>query len=162
LTVTVHESDIIELFANRVMKTDFLISAITLVHRVEQHGDREGRFLYLASPLERPVGRGIVNDQNSRVICGQRGRNPPENILYSPFGVIRHDENEDSNTHLIALIVHALSRRRHAQEYMESVASVPLLLIDDFGKRKLPHTSAEDLLEIVTRRPHPRLRRRFG
>jgi len=45
---------------------------------------------------------------------------------------------------------------------MESVASVPLLIIDDFGMRKLPHTSAEDLLEIVTRRPHPRLRRRFG
>jgi DNA replication protein DnaC len=35
---------------------------------------------------------------------------------------------------------------------MESVASVPLLIIDDFGMRKLPHTAAEDLLEIVMRR----------
>ena len=35
---------------------------------------------------------------------------------------------------------------------MESVASVPLLMIDDFGMRKLPHTAAEDLLEIIMRR----------
>lgn len=38
------------------------------------------------------------------------------------------------------------------KEYMEAVASVPLLIIDDFGMRKLPHTAAEDLLEIVMRR----------
>lgn len=36
--------------------------------------------------------------------------------------------------------------------FMESVASVPLLIIDDFGMRKLPHTAAEDLLEIIMRR----------
>src|SRR5829696_4575993 len=38
------------------------------------------------------------------------------------------------------------------KEYMESVATVPLLIVDDFGMRKLPHTAAEDLLEIVMRR----------
>jgi DNA replication protein DnaC len=38
------------------------------------------------------------------------------------------------------------------KQYMESIASVPLLIIDDFGMRKLPHTAAEDLLEIVMRR----------
>jgi len=36
--------------------------------------------------------------------------------------------------------------------YMESLAAVHLLIIDDFGMRKLPHTAAEDLLEIVMRR----------
>src|SRR5215470_16943629 len=35
---------------------------------------------------------------------------------------------------------------------MESLATVPLLIIDDFGMRKLPLTAAEDLLEIVMRR----------
>lgn len=40
------------------------------------------------------------------------------------------------------------SRRR----YMESISSVALLIIDDFGMRKLPQTAAEDLLEIVMRR----------
>ena len=38
------------------------------------------------------------------------------------------------------------------KQFMESVASVPLLIIDDFGMRKLPHTAAEDLLEIIMRR----------
>jgi hypothetical protein len=35
---------------------------------------------------------------------------------------------------------------------MESLTTVPLLIIDDFGMRKLPMTAAEDLLEIVMRR----------
>jgi DNA replication protein DnaC len=38
------------------------------------------------------------------------------------------------------------------KEFMESLASVALLIIDDFGMRKLPLTAAEDLLEIVMRR----------
>ncbi|NWF83205.1 MAG: ATP-binding protein, partial [Bryobacteraceae bacterium] len=40
------------------------------------------------------------------------------------------------------------SRKR----YMESVSTVALLIVDDFGMRKLPQTAAEDLLEIVMRR----------
>jgi len=38
------------------------------------------------------------------------------------------------------------------KEFMESVATVPLLIIDDFGMRKLPLTAAEDLLEVIMRR----------
>jgi DNA replication protein DnaC len=38
------------------------------------------------------------------------------------------------------------------KEYIEEVSTVPLLIIDDFGMRKLPHTAAEDLLEIIMRR----------
>jgi len=38
------------------------------------------------------------------------------------------------------------------KQYMESVSTVALLIIDDFGMRKLPQTAAEDLLEIVMRR----------
>lgn len=38
------------------------------------------------------------------------------------------------------------------KEFMESLSSVPLLIIDDFGMRKLPLTAAEDLLEIIMRR----------
>jgi DNA replication protein DnaC len=38
------------------------------------------------------------------------------------------------------------------KEYLQSLATVPLLIIDDFGMRKLPLTAAEDLLEIVIRR----------
>jgi len=38
------------------------------------------------------------------------------------------------------------------KQFMESISSVALLIIDDFGMRKLPQTAAEDLLEIVMRR----------
>jgi DNA replication protein DnaC len=38
------------------------------------------------------------------------------------------------------------------KEFMQNVQSVPLLIVDDFGMRKLPLTAAEDLLEIVMRR----------
>src|SRR5882724_237329 len=36
--------------------------------------------------------------------------------------------------------------------FMETLTTVPLLIIDDFGMRKLPPNAAEDLLEIVMRR----------
>ena len=38
------------------------------------------------------------------------------------------------------------------KEYVERVSTVPLLIIDDLGMRKLPSTAAEDLLEIIMRR----------
>ena len=38
------------------------------------------------------------------------------------------------------------------KQFMELLTTAPLLIIDDFGMRKLPLTAAEDLLEIVMRR----------
>ena len=38
------------------------------------------------------------------------------------------------------------------KQFMTNLTLVPLLIIDDFGMRKLPLTAAEDLLEIVMRR----------
>ncbi len=38
------------------------------------------------------------------------------------------------------------------KQYMETVSTVALLIIDDFGMRKLPPSASEDLLEIVMRR----------
>ena len=38
------------------------------------------------------------------------------------------------------------------KQHMDLLATVPLLIIDDLGMRKLPSTAAEDLLEIVMRR----------
>lgn len=38
------------------------------------------------------------------------------------------------------------------KDYIDQLAAVPLLVIDDLGMRKLPATAAEDLLEIVMRR----------
>lgn len=38
------------------------------------------------------------------------------------------------------------------KEHMELLSTVPLLIIDDLGMRKLPATAAEELLEIIMRR----------
>jgi DNA replication protein DnaC len=38
------------------------------------------------------------------------------------------------------------------KQYLADLATVPLLILDDLGMRKLPHTAAEDLLELVMRR----------
>ena len=37
------------------------------------------------------------------------------------------------------------------KELMEQLTTVPLLIIDDLGMRKLPLTAAEELLEIIMR-----------
>jgi DNA replication protein DnaC len=36
--------------------------------------------------------------------------------------------------------------------FLTDLATVPLLIVDDLGMRKLPHTAAEDLLELIMRR----------
>jgi len=38
------------------------------------------------------------------------------------------------------------------KDCLVELTTVPLLIIDDLGMRKLPHTAAEDLLEIIMRR----------
>jgi len=38
------------------------------------------------------------------------------------------------------------------KQYIAELATVPLLIVDDLGMRKLPHTAAEDLLELIMRR----------
>ena len=44
------------------------------------------------------------------------------------------------------------SPSRRISRAVTVVTPVPLLIIDDLGMRKLPHTAAEDLLDIVMRR----------
>ena len=43
-----------------------------------------------------------------------------------------------------------LDERR--KKHMNELVTVPLLIIDDLGMRKLPAHAAEDLLEIIMRR----------
>ena len=38
------------------------------------------------------------------------------------------------------------------KKFLADLATVSLLIIDDLGMRKLPHTAAEDLLELIMRR----------
>jgi len=55
-------------------------------------------------------------------------------------------------THILLEEVTEATIEGKRKQYMESISSVALLIIDDFGMRKLPQTAAEDLLEIVMRR----------
>jgi len=55
-------------------------------------------------------------------------------------------------THILLEEVTEATLEGTRKQYMESISSVALLIIDDFGMRKLPQTAAEDLLEIVMRR----------
>ena len=54
--------------------------------------------------------------------------------------------------------MHALQQLAEAaidgtrQQHIESLVTVPLLIIDDLGMRRLPLTAAEELLEIIMRR----------
>jgi DNA replication protein DnaC len=55
-------------------------------------------------------------------------------------------------THILLEEVGEATLEGRRKQYMESISSVALLIIDDFGMRKLPQNAAEDLLEIVMRR----------
>ena len=55
-------------------------------------------------------------------------------------------------THILLEEVAEATLDGSRKQYMESISGVALLIIDDFGMRKLPQTAAEDLLEIVMRR----------
>jgi len=55
-------------------------------------------------------------------------------------------------THLLLEDLAEATVEDRRKQFMDSVSTVPLLIIDDFGMRKLPLTAAEDLLEIIMRR----------
>jgi DNA replication protein DnaC len=56
----------------------------------------------------------------------------------------------EAHTLIEELMDATLDERR--RKHMADLESVPLLIIDDLGMRKLPPTAAEDLLEIIMRR----------
>src|SRR3954453_16834641 len=55
-------------------------------------------------------------------------------------------------THILLEEVSEATIEGRRKRYMESISGVALLIIDDYGMRKLPQTAAKDLLEIVMRR----------
>ena len=56
----------------------------------------------------------------------------------------------ETHTFLEELAEATLAETR--KEYLAELARAHLLIIDDLGMRKLPHTAAEDLLELIMRR----------
>src|SRR5437867_816492 len=68
----------------------------------------------------------------------------------APIDLISCVVYRETHTLLNDIAEAALDGTRKQQ--MEVFSTVPLLIIDDLGMRKLPSTAAEDLLEIVMRR----------
>ncbi len=59
----------------------------------------------------------------------------------------------DAHTLLEELAEATLAATR--KDYLAELATAPLLIIDDLGMRKLAHTAAEDLIELIMRRYEP-------
>jgi DNA replication protein DnaC len=135
-----------------------------LERRRKQAGFRDGNktldnFDFSFNPK---MNRSLVFDLASGAFIGRR----EDGLFLGPGGT--------GKSHLAQAIGHAaiqqgyrvLYRETHVlldelaetvidgtrKEFMDTLSTVPLLIIDDFGMRKLPLTAAEDLLEIVMRR----------
>jgi hypothetical protein len=91
-------------------------------HRMEED---VARFDRLKSHLAQAIGRAAI-------LQGYR-------VVY-----------REAHTLLEELAEATLAGTRKA--YLTELATVPLLIIDDLGMRKLAHTAAEDLLELIVRR----------
>src|ERR1700681_1367785 len=85
------------------------------------------------------LGRGGAGKSHLAQAIGQAAIQQGYRVLYRETHVLLDD--------LAEAVVDGTRK-----EFMESVATAPLLIIDDFGMRKLPLTAAEDLLEIIMRR----------
>jgi DNA replication protein DnaC len=84
------------------------------------------------------LGPGTGKSHLAQAI-GQSAIQQGYRVLYRETRILRKDLAET-----------AVEDRR--KEFMESLTTVSLLIIDDFGMRKLPFTAAEDLLGIIMRR----------
>jgi DNA replication protein DnaC len=85
------------------------------------------------------LGPGVTGKSHLAQAIGQSAIQQGYRVLYREAHVLLDE---------LAEAVVDGSRR----EFMETLTTVPLLIIDDFGMRKLPLTAAEDLLEIIMRR----------
>ena len=103
----------------------------------------------------------IVDRRSGRLVSGSMGRFPPvraratlprpsaapqSSRATASFRVIYRE----AHTFLEELAEATLADTRKA--LLDELTRVPLLIIDDLGMRKLPHTAAEDLLELIMRR----------
>src|SRR5579862_518629 len=83
---------------NGIVEADLLVAAITLADRVEEDGYGKGAAILLrcARPGEGLVARAVINDQNFRVVLGERGRNAGHDLLDGTLGVIGNNEDENA------------------------------------------------------------------
>ena len=131
-------------------------------HKQAQFRDEDKRIDNFDFQFNPKINRGLVFDLATSVWIGRR----EDALFLGPAG--------SGKSHIAQAIGHAviqqgyrvLYREAHKlleeladatldgnrKEHVELLTTVPLLIIDDLGMRKLPLTAAEDLLEIIMRR----------
>lgn len=131
-------------------------------HKQAQFRDEDKRLDNFDFQFNPKMNRSLIFDLATAAWVGRR----EDSLLQGPPG--------SGKSHLAQAIGHAviqqgyrvLYREAHilleeladatldgnGKEHMEMLATVPLLIIDDLGMRKLPLTAAEELLEIIMRR----------
>jgi DNA replication protein DnaC len=131
-------------------------------HKQAQFRDEDKRIDNFDFQFNPKINRGLVFDLATSVWIGRR----EDALFLGPAG--------SGKSHIAQAIGHAviqqgyrvLYREAHKlleeladatldgnrKEHVELLTTVPLLIVDDLGMRRLPLTAAEDLLEIIMRR----------
>jgi DNA replication protein DnaC len=131
-------------------------------HKQAQFRDEDKRLDNFDFQFNPKINRGLVFDLATSVWIGRR----EDALFLGPAG--------SGKSHIAQAIGHAviqqgyrvLYREAHKlleeladatldgnrKEHVELLTTVPLLIVDDLGMRRLPLTAAEDLLEIIMRR----------
>jgi DNA replication protein DnaC len=135
-----------------------------LARRTKQAGfrDRERSLSNFDFNFNRKMNRALVYDLATARFVGQREDalflGPPgtgKSHLAQAIGRAAIDQGykviyREAHTLIEEIAEASISGMR--KELLAEISSVALLIIDDLGMRKLPHTAAEDLLELVMRR----------
>jgi DNA replication protein DnaC len=112
--------------------------------------------------FNKKINRSLVFDLATSAFIGRR----EDALLLGPPGTGKSHLAQAIGQAVIQQGYKVLYREAHAlldeladatldgsrKQYIEWVVSLPLLILDDLGMRKLPLTAAEDLLEIIMRR----------
>jgi len=99
----VNQSDEIEPVLDGVVEAYLLISPVSLIHRIEQHGQRKRERFgppQHFSVIKGSVRRAVVDNQNLDLVIVQQARgNPLQRRLDRFFGVVGDDKDQQSLSH---------------------------------------------------------------
>src|ERR1700683_3320636 len=93
-----NQGDDVESIFNRVTKSYFLVASIPLIHGIMQEGQGEwhlARAFQIMRPIEGLISRGVVDDQEFRVVTRERSGDPADDLLNGSLRIVGHDENQD-------------------------------------------------------------------
>lgn len=168
------ETRLLEAQSNRLAPIDFLASLVSdelvrrqdrlLARRIKHAGfrDADKRLDTFDFNFNKKMNRKLVFElATARFVAARQDAlflGPPGTgkshiaqaigmaVIHQGYQVIYRE------THILLEELADATLDRTRKTYMSKLTKVPLLIIDDLGMRKLPHTAAEDMLEVVMRR----------